>query len=104
MSAYDPKRTSATRFARLGHQLAVRVTSSSLSSSGTKPPPPHVGHCCSSSVPFRMTPSPLQSGQVLVFTLCLPMDILAMSRCHGAYQSGPYTPIMGPSDRRLLFR
>jgi hypothetical protein len=24
-----------------------------------------------------MTPSPLQSGQVLVFTLCLPVDILA---------------------------
>src|SRR5215467_8148819 len=49
-------------------QLAVRVTSSSSSSSGTKPLPPHVGHCRSSSVPFSMTPSPLQSGQVLVFT------------------------------------
>jgi transposase len=32
--------------------------------SGTKPLPPHLGHCCSSSVPFSMTPSPLQSGQV----------------------------------------
>jgi hypothetical protein len=73
----NPKQTSAAHFARLGHQLAVRVTSSSLSSSGTKPLPPHVGHCCSSSVPFPMTPSPLQSGQVLVFTLCLPVDILA---------------------------
>ena len=49
-------------------RLAVRVTSSSSSSSGTKPLPPHVGHCRSSSVPFSMTPSPLQSGQVLVFT------------------------------------
>src|SRR5262249_50446513 len=41
-----------------------RITSSSSSSSGTKPLPPHVGHCRSSSVPFSMTPSPLQSGQV----------------------------------------
>src|SRR6516162_5403991 len=62
------KRTSAVHFAGLDHQLAVRVTSSSSSSSGTKPLPPHVGHCRSSSVPFSMTPSPLQSGQVLVFT------------------------------------
>ena len=31
----------------------VRITSSwPSSSSGTKPLPPHVGHCCSSSVPF----------------------------------------------------
>src|SRR6266568_36338 len=45
-------------------RLAVRITSSSSSSSGTKPLPPHVGHCRSSSVPFSMTPSPLQSGQV----------------------------------------
>jgi len=63
------KRTSAVHFAGLGHQLAVRVTSSSSSSlSGTKPLPPHVGHCCSSSVPFSMTPSPLQSGQVFTCT------------------------------------
>jgi hypothetical protein len=27
----------------------------SSSSSGTKPLPPHLGHCCSSSVPFSMT-------------------------------------------------
>ena len=39
-------------------------TSSSSLSSGTKPLPPHIGHCRSSSVPFSMTPSPLQSGQV----------------------------------------
>src|SRR6516164_7775821 len=58
------KRTSAVHFAGLDHQPAVRVTSSSSSSSGTKPLPPHVGHCCSSSVPFSTTPSPLQSGQV----------------------------------------
>jgi hypothetical protein len=45
----------------------VFITSSwSSSSSGTKPLPPHVGHCCSSSVPFSMTPSPLQSGQVFI--------------------------------------
>ncbi len=46
---------------------AVRITSSFLlspSSSGTKPLPPHDGHCCSSSVPFCMTPSPSHSGQV----------------------------------------
>src|SRR5947207_4021332 len=42
---------SAVHFAGLGHQPAVRVTSSSSWSSGTKPLPPHVGHCCSSSVP-----------------------------------------------------
>src|SRR6516225_4776353 len=53
---------------RIGHQPAVRVTSSSSFSSGTKPLPPHVGHCRSSSVPFSMTPSPLHSGQVFVFT------------------------------------
>src|SRR6188472_4363098 len=52
-------------YAALGHQLAVRITSSlSPSSSGTKPLPPHVGHCCSSSLPFSMMPSPLHSGQV----------------------------------------
>ncbi len=45
----------------------VFITSSwPSSSSGTKPQPPHVGHCCSSSVPFSMTPSPLQSGQVFM--------------------------------------
>jgi hypothetical protein len=45
--------------------VLVCITSSWLSSSsGTKPLPPQVGHCCSSSVPFSMTPSPLQSGQV----------------------------------------
>ena len=45
----------------------VCITSSwPSSSSGTKPEPPHVGHCCSSSVPFSMTPSPLQSGQVFM--------------------------------------
>ena len=32
----------------------------------TKPEPPHVGHCCSSSAPFSMTPSPLQSGLVFM--------------------------------------
>jgi len=62
MSVPDPSRTLAV--AGLGRQLAVHVTSSSSSSSGTKPLPPHLGHCCSSSVPFSMTPSPLQSGQV----------------------------------------
>src|SRR5215207_2879518 len=35
-------------------------------SSGTKPLPPHVGHCFSSAVPLSMTPSPLQSGQVFL--------------------------------------
>jgi hypothetical protein len=46
----------------------VFITSSwPSSSSGTKPQPPHVGHCCSSSVPFSMTPSPLQSGQVFMW-------------------------------------
>ena len=64
MFAHDPKRASAVHFGGLGHRLAVRITSSSSSLSGTKPLPPHVGHCCSSSVPFSMTPSPLQSGQV----------------------------------------
>ena len=49
---------------QVGISDAVRVTSSSSSSSGTKPLPPHVGHCCSLSVPFSTTPSPLQSGQV----------------------------------------
>ena len=45
----------------------VFITSSwPSSSSGTKPQPPHVGHCCSSSVPFSTTPSPLQSGQVFM--------------------------------------
>jgi hypothetical protein len=45
----------------------VCITSSwPSSSSGTKPLPPHVGHCCSSSVPFSTTPSPLQSGQVFM--------------------------------------
>jgi hypothetical protein len=45
----------------------VFITSSwPSSSSGTKLQPPHVGHCCSSSVPFSMTPSPLQSGQVFM--------------------------------------
>ena len=35
----------------------VCITSSwPSSSSGTKPQPPHVGHCCSSSVPFSATP------------------------------------------------
>jgi Trypsin-like peptidase domain len=43
---------------------AETVATGQLSSSGTKPLPPHVGHCCSSSVPFSTTPSPLQSGQV----------------------------------------
>ena len=47
--------------------LFVCITSSwPSSSSGTKPLPPHVGHCCSSSVPFSTTPSPLQSGQVFM--------------------------------------
>ena len=45
----------------------VCITSSwPSSSSGTKPLPPHVGHRCSSSVPFPTTPSPLQSGQVFM--------------------------------------
>ena len=35
--------------------------------SGTTPLPPHIGHWCSSSVPLSITPSPLQSGHVLVF-------------------------------------
>jgi hypothetical protein len=39
------------------------------SSSATKPQPPHFGRCCSSSVPFSTTPSPLQSGQVF---MCAP--------------------------------
>ena len=69
MSANDPRGHQPS--ARLGHRLAVRVTSSSSSSSGTKPLPPHVGHCCSSFVPLSMTPSPLQAGQILVFT-CAP--------------------------------
>src|SRR6476620_5489885 len=48
----------------------VLITSSRPSpSSGTKPQPPHVGHCCSSSMPFSATPSPLQSGQVF---MCAP--------------------------------
>ena len=34
--------------------------------SGTTPRPPHVGHRCSSSVPWSTTPSPLQSGQVFI--------------------------------------
>jgi hypothetical protein len=62
--AHINRRPSAVYFAELRHQPAVRVTSSSSSSSGTTPLPPHVGHCCSSSVPFSMTPSPLHSGQV----------------------------------------
>jgi len=33
-------------------------------SSGTNPLPPHVGHLCSVSVPFSITPSPLHSGHV----------------------------------------
>src|SRR5262245_18947982 len=41
-----------------------------VSSSGTTPLPPHVGHCRSSSVPFSMTPSPLQSGQVFMCAAC----------------------------------
>jgi hypothetical protein len=44
----------------------VCITSWSPSSLGTKPLPPHVGHCCSSSVPFSTAPSPLQSGQVFM--------------------------------------
>ena len=48
----------------------VFITSSwPSSSSGTKPRPPHLGHCSSSSVPFSTTPSPLQSGQV---SMCAP--------------------------------
>ena len=46
--------------------MLVFITSSWSSSSGTKPRPPHVGHCCSSSVPFSTTPSPLQFGQVFM--------------------------------------
>src|SRR6185312_17351155 len=34
------------------HLLVLTTSSRSSSSSGTKPLPPHVGHCCSSSVPF----------------------------------------------------
>ena len=58
--------SSAARMLRkqVGIPDTVRITFSSSSSSGTKPLPPHVGHCRSSSVPFSMTPSPLQSGQV----------------------------------------
>ena len=56
----------------------VFITSSCWSSSsGTKPRPPHVGHCCSSSVPFSTTPSPLQSGQVF---MCTPHGMLPHPR------------------------
>ncbi len=53
-----------------GSPPAVRITPWSSSSLGTKPLPPHVGHCRSSSVPFSMTPSPLQSGQVFIRASC----------------------------------
>ena len=60
-----------------GYLMLVFITSSwSSSSSGTKPRPPHVGHCCSSSVPST-TPSPLQSGQVF---MCASWDALPQPR------------------------
>jgi hypothetical protein len=63
------KRYSARRLAAAQAQFGCLVFMTSSwpsSSSGTKPQPPHVGHCCSSSVPFSTTPSPLQSGQVFM--------------------------------------
>jgi len=45
-------------------QLVLITSSLPPLSSGTNPLPPQVGHRCSESVPFSMTPSPLQSGQV----------------------------------------
>ena len=77
----------------MGRQLAVRVTSSSSSSSGTKPLPPHVGHCRSSSVPFSMTPSPLHSGQVLVFTCAF------LWRSRSEWRRGEITGRLRLSDR-----
>jgi hypothetical protein len=59
-------------FAVLAAARALVLITSSLFlsslSSGTKPLPPHLGHCTSSSVPFSTTPSPLQSGQVFMST------------------------------------
>ena len=46
------------------NQLVLITSSLSSLSSGTNPLPPHVGHLCSLSVPFSITPSPLQSGHV----------------------------------------
>ena len=97
MSAIGTKRTSA----RLGHGPAVRVTSSSSSSSGTKPLPPHVGHCCSSSVPFSMTPSPLHSGQVLVFT-CASLWIV--SRAPNPRRNSDRSPTRTQFDVRFWCR
>jgi hypothetical protein len=52
----------------------VFITSSLSSlSSGTNPLPPHVGHLCSLSVPFSITPSPLQSGHVF-WTMWTPSE------------------------------
>jgi hypothetical protein len=63
---------SPTAAARAQFGCVVCITSSRpSSSSGTKPLPPQVGHCRSSSVPFSMTPSPLQSGQVF---MCAPHE------------------------------
>ena len=64
---WDDCPASPTAAARAQFGCVVCITSSrSSSSSGTKPLPPHVGHCRSSSVPFSTTPSPLQSGQVFM--------------------------------------
>ena len=70
------QRQIVVRRTRTVHSLSlssgdVFITSSwPSSSSGTKPLPPHVGHCRSSSVPFSTTPSPLQSGQVFMCASC----------------------------------
>ena len=53
-----------------GRDVFITPSWSSSSSFGTKPLPPHVRHCCSSSVPFSMTPSPSQSGQVFMCASC----------------------------------
>jgi len=60
----------------VGHVIVLITSSWSPSSSGTKPHPPHVGHRCSSSAPFSMTPSPLQSGQVFMCASSLGIDFL----------------------------
>ena len=83
--------------AGLYHQLAVRITPSlSPSSSGTKPLPPHVGHCCSSSVPFSMMPSPLQSGQV--FTCASLWDTSASLSRTTRLAAFPLGPGIAPGD------
>src|SRR5262245_10300085 len=74
-----------------------RITSSSSSSSGTKPLPPHVGHCRSSSVPFSTTPSPLQSGQVF---MCAPHKNTTAGRMRVA-SANAYGSANSPSPRLL---